>query len=130
MKKNILTVSLIIMLLISVVALNNATTKILIFGNTQIEAKLDIVDKNSDTILVMVAGSGPTDYNGNSNVINGRNDSLLQLSKELNELGINTFRYNKRTVGQTSDLSDPNFNVFVSDLINCIKWLKDEGYSN
>jgi esterase/lipase len=105
-------------------------TDILIFEDSQIEVRLDIVNKNSETIVVFIAGSGPTDYNGNSNIIDGRNDSLLQLSKGLNNFGINTFRYNKRHVGKTSKLIEPDFNVFVDDLIDCISWLKANKYSN
>ena len=130
MKKQIILVSLLFILLVSVGFINITKTDILTFKNSQIEVKMDIVDKDSETILVIIAGSGPTDFNGNSNIIDGRNDSLLQLSKALNDLGINTFRYNKRNVGKTSELKDPNFDIFVDDLINCISWLKDNNYSN
>lgn len=130
MKKQIVLITLIIVLIASVSFLNMTKTDILIFEDSQIEVRLDIVNKNSETIVVFIAGSGPTDYNGNSNIIDGRNDSLLQLSKGLNDFGINTFRYNKRHVGKTSKLIEPDFNVFVDDLIDCISWLKANKYSN
>jgi len=130
MKKQIVLMTLIIVLIASVSFLNMTKTDILTFENSQIEVRLDTVNKNSETIVVFIAGSGPTDYNGNSNIIDGRNDSLLQLSKGLNDFGINTFRYNKRHVGKTSKLIEPNFNVFVDDLIDCISWLKANNYSN
>jgi esterase/lipase len=130
MKKQIVLITLIIVLIASVSFLNMTKTDILIFEDSQIEVRLDIVNKNSETIVVFIAGSGPTDYNGNSNIIDGRNDSLLQLSKGLNNFGINTFRYNKRHVGKTSKLIEPDFNVFVDDLIDCISWLKANKYSN
>lgn len=130
MKKQLILITLIVILIASVAFINISNTKVLTFEDSQIEVKLDIVDKGSDTILVIVAGSGPTDYNGNSDILDGRNDSLLQLSMGLNDLGVNTFRYNKRNVGKTSELKDPNFNVFVDDLIDCINWLKDNDYSN
>jgi len=78
-----------------------------------------------------VAGSGPTDMNGNTPLVDGRNDSFLELAKKLKKKGITTFRYDKRTSGrskETFENNDMNFNLFVDDCIASIKYLKKLGY--
>jgi hypothetical protein len=49
--------------------------------------------------LLIVAGSGPTDRDGNSTLLPGRNDSLKMLADALAQAGIATVRYDKRGVG-------------------------------
>lgn len=94
--------------------------------------KLDKQD--SESVVLIVAGSGPTDMNGNTSYFKERNDSLLQLSSELAKRGISTFRYDKRTAGKSKDSmiirSSNGFDMFVDDCISCIKYLKNIGYNN
>lgn len=49
-------------------------------------------------LVLMLAGSGPTDRDGNSALLPGRSDSLKQLAQELAAQGIATLRYDKRGV--------------------------------
>ncbi|MRV71562.1 alpha/beta fold hydrolase [Duganella sp. FT92W] len=49
-------------------------------------------------LVLMLAGSGPTDRDGNSALLPGRSDSLKQLAQALAALGIATLRYDKRGV--------------------------------
>lgn len=49
-------------------------------------------------LVVMLAGSGPTDRDGNSALLPGRSDSLKQLAQALAAQGIATVRYDKRGV--------------------------------
>ncbi|MGZ3182337.1 MAG: alpha/beta hydrolase [Telluria sp.] len=49
--------------------------------------------------LLIVAGSGPTDRDGNSTLLPGKNDSLKMLADALAQAGIATVRYDKRGVG-------------------------------
>jgi len=49
-------------------------------------------------LVVMLAGSGPTDRDGNSALLPGRSDSLKQLAHALAGQGIATLRYDKRGV--------------------------------
>lgn len=49
-------------------------------------------------LVVMLAGSGPTDRDGNSALLPGRSDSLKQLAQALAAQGIATLRYDKRGV--------------------------------
>ncbi len=58
--------------------------------------------KNKDMIVLLVAGSGPTDMDGNTSLLPGRNDSLLLLAKGLAQEGVSSFRYDKRTAGRSA----------------------------
>jgi len=50
-------------------------------------------------VALLIAGSGPTDRNGNSPM--GHNDSLKRLAQALARYGIASLRYDKRGVGQS-----------------------------
>lgn len=60
----------------------------------------------SQTLVLIIAGSGPTDRDGNNNVM--KNNSLLFLSKELAKFGYPSIRYDKRGVGSS-------FNAFIRE---------------
>src|SRR5262249_9864701 len=49
-------------------------------------------------LVVFFAGSGPTDRDGNTGIIRGKNDCLRMLSDSLRNQGIATLRYDKRGV--------------------------------
>lgn len=53
-------------------------------------------------LALIIAGSGPTDRNGNTAVVAGRNDSLKQLAIALADLGIASIRYDKRGIGASA----------------------------
>jgi hypothetical protein len=50
-------------------------------------------------LVMLLAGSGPTDRNGNTILIRGKNDCFRMLADSLKEQGIATLRYDKRGVG-------------------------------
>ncbi len=92
-----------------------------------------ITGNNKDSIVLFIAGSGPTDMNGNTPLIKGRNDSFLQAANLLAKEGVSVFRYDKRTAGKSFEtFSDLNieFDVFVDDCVAVIRYLKDIGYEN
>jgi alpha-beta hydrolase superfamily lysophospholipase len=68
---------------------------------------------------VLIAGSGPTDRDGNSPLIRGRMDTLLNFAGALAELGIASLRYDKLASGKTglaSHAANPaeiGFDIFV-----------------
>jgi pimeloyl-ACP methyl ester carboxylesterase len=70
-------------------------------------------------VALLIAGSGPTDRDGNSSMIPGRNDSLKLLAAGLAEAGIATVRYDKRGIGGShaagSAESALRFEMFVDD---------------
>jgi uncharacterized protein len=52
--------------------------------------------------VVLVAGSGPTDRDGNNPLAPGRIDVLKQIARALADAGIATLRYDKRGVGAST----------------------------
>ena len=82
------------------------------------------------TVLI-VAGSGPTDRNGNSAGLPGANNSLQELAQGLANLGIASVRYDKRGVGQSlppagTSLKEEDlvFGDFVNDAAAWLRQLK------
>jgi len=74
-------------------------------------------------VALIVAGSGPTDRNGNSGgLMRAQNNSNLYaiLAWELAELGVASVRYDKRTIGENLrkvDLNGTSIDDFVADVI-------------
>jgi len=82
-------------------------------------------EKEKPNLIIIIAGSGPTDRNGNQNFL--KNNSLKKLAERLTENGIATFRYDKRIVKQIRQGNvDPNisFNDFVTDAISVLNYFK------
>ena len=53
----------------------------------------------SQTLILIIAGSGPTDRDGNNSIM--KNNSLLMLGNDLAKFGYPTIRYDKRGVAQS-----------------------------
>jgi pimeloyl-ACP methyl ester carboxylesterase len=70
-------------------------------------------------VALIIAGSGPTDRDGNSKLLPGHNDSLRMLAAALAEHGIASLRYDKRGIGASaaamSAESDLRFDTYVDD---------------
>jgi alpha/beta superfamily hydrolase len=83
------------------------------------------------SLAIIIAGSGPTNRNGNQNFL--QNNSLKKLAEGLTNNGIATFRYDKRIVKQIRKGNvDKNmmFDDFVSDASDVIDFFKaKETYS-
>ena len=79
-------------------------------------------------IVLMIAGSGPTDRNGNSPLLPGRNNSLEYLAQALVARGIASVRYDKRGVGASAGFTlreaDLRFDDYVGDAAAWIRALK------
>ncbi len=91
-------------------------------------------NQNSPVVLI-IAGSGPTDRDGNSILLPGKNNSLLQLADSLAEYGIASLRYDKRGVGKSKPDTimkeeDITINDIVDDAEAMYNWLKKQGFSN
>ena len=52
-------------------------------------------------VVLIIAGSGPTDRNGNSPALPGKNNCLLQLAEVFAQSGIASLRYDKRIIGKS-----------------------------
>ncbi|MGE4407342.1 alpha/beta hydrolase [Pseudomonas sp.] len=70
-------------------------------------------------VALLIAGSGPTDRNGNNPA--GRNDSLRRLAQGLAKLGVASLRYDKRGVGASlaaaPDERDLSVEAYVDDAL-------------
>lgn len=85
-------------------------------------------DVTKPSLAIIIAGSGPTNRNGNQNFL--KNNSLKKLAEQLSENGIATFRYDKRIVKQIlRNNVDKNimFDDFVSDASAVIDYFKEQG---
>lgn len=79
-------------------------------------------------VVLIIAGSGPTDRNGNSPLIPGANNSLRLLAEALAAEGIASLRYDKRGIGQSSRFNelDVRFDMFVDDAVAWIAKLRSD----
>lgn len=70
-------------------------------------------------VALIIAGSGPTDRDGNTPLLTGKNNSLRYLAEALAERGIASLRYDKRGIGQSRvaalNEADLRFDHFVDD---------------
>ncbi|WP_313891186.1 serine aminopeptidase domain-containing protein [Psychrobacillus sp.] len=81
-------------------------------------------------VMIIIAGSGPTDHNGNSIAIPGKNNSLKMIAEGLAEQGIASIRYDKRGVGQNVLLAgkeeDVTFEHFIDDARAFVEFAKSD----
>jgi uncharacterized protein len=70
-------------------------------------------------LVVIIAGSGPTDRNGNSPLLPGKNNSLELLADGLRDRGIASVRYDKRGTGESAKAmvseADLRFDMYADD---------------
>jgi len=104
--------------------------------STSLSGILEIPEgKKSVPVILIIAGSGATDRDGNSRPMMVHN-AYKKLGTSLNEQGYATLRYDKRTAGNSKFGSkfDPlkmTFDVFVEDAVLWIDALqKDERISD
>jgi pimeloyl-ACP methyl ester carboxylesterase len=91
-------------------------------------------EKKSNTLIIIIAGSGPTNRDGNSTI--GKNNSLKQLAYFLADEGFASFRYDKRILklirNNTLNEDKLRFEDFVkdaSDVTSYFKLFNDDKYN-
>lgn len=93
---------------------------------------LELPESNLNTVAILIAGSGPTDRDGNQNFL--KTNSLKSLAIALTKQGISTFRYDKRIVKQllTNNIDkDIMFDDFVTDAVSVLDYFKNQNrYKN
>lgn len=84
---------------------------------------------NSDkktSLVIIIAGSGPTNRDGNQNML--KNNNLKKLATKLAENNISSFRYDKRIVKQIKtrkiDVESMRFKDFVDDANAVVSYFK------
>lgn len=112
-----------------------ALTTSLAFSQTtiQIDSEIDgdlyLANKDNKQLAIIIAGSGPTNKNGN-NPGGVKANSYKYLAEGLKENGINTFTYNKRMFAQmknqTAKEEDGRFEDNVKDLNLVIDYFKKD----
>ena len=94
-----------------------------IYGTLELPA-----GKDPSPVVLIIAGSGPTDRNGNSKILPGSNNSLKMLADGLAARGIASLRYDKRAIGQSvtpgMKEEDLRFTTYVDDAAAWIKQLR------
>ena len=83
-------------------------------------------DAGTETVAVIIAGSGPTPRNGNVN-------SYLYLAQALEKAGIASLRYDKRGIGasrftEPEKMADAVLGDFIGDAAAWADYLADEGF--
>ncbi|GIV43554.1 MAG: hypothetical protein KatS3mg035_0677 [Bacteroidia bacterium] len=88
-----------------------------VFSQNLFAQEVQIINKSGDTLygtntysektsapymVLIIAGSGPTDRNGN-NPIGGENNSLKMLAESLEQNSIASIRYDKRGIGKSKN---------------------------
>ena len=97
----------------------------------KISATIDMPEAGSDTAVLIVAGSGPTDRNGNSAA--GLNTFCYKmLSEALAEGGYAVMRYDKRAIGLSpipaEDVPNLVLEDYIDDARTCVEYLRNDGY--
>jgi alpha-beta hydrolase superfamily lysophospholipase len=81
------------------------------------------------TAVLIIAGSGPTDRNGN-NPMAGTNNSLKQLAEGLAARGISSLRFDKRGIGQSNkpalNEAAMRFDLMIADAAHLVQWIKNQ----
>jgi len=102
-------------------------------GNAKIHTVLTKPDNLSDSPLaIIIAGSGPTDMDGNQPSM--KNNSLLFLSNALLANNIATLRFDKRGIAKSSyqgfNESDLNIELYANDVTSLINYFKQKGFKD
>ncbi len=91
-------------------------------------------NENNIPVVLIIAGSGPTDRNGNS-AIAGNNNNLKMIAEQLATHNIASLRYDKRGIAKSANVDIAEKDLRFEDYINdAIGWLgllkKDQRFSD
>jgi hypothetical protein len=93
----------------------------LVTGSATLHGTLLVPADRGAPVALLIAGSGPTDRDGNTPLLPGKNNSLRYLAEALAERGIASLRYDKRGIGESRATmaglteADLRFDHFVDD---------------
>jgi len=78
-------------------------------------------------VALIIAGSGPTDRDGNSRALPGKNNAYRMLAEALASQGVASLRYDKQGIGLSSSTmpeTDVRFETFVDDAAAWVEKLR------
>ena len=116
----------IVLALMAVVA--SASVPVTLSTDTgEIHGTLSVPDNASRTAVLIIAGSGPTDRNGNSSVTGIATNTYKMLADSLAAHGYASLRYDKRgiaaSVAAGADESQLTFEAYIDDAAAWVEWL-------
>ncbi|QXV65332.1 alpha/beta fold hydrolase [Mucilaginibacter sp. 21P] len=85
--------------------------------------------KDKVPVVLIIAGSGPTDRDCNSPKLGMNTNAYKMLANDLGKAGIATVRYDKRLVGQSVSSTKPKelrFEDYVDDAVGLVQLLADD----
>jgi len=89
-------------------------------------------NKGTEYVALIIAGSGPTDRNGNNTQMT--NNSLKMLAEGLLNNGISSLRYDKRGIGKSKSAAlnerELRFEHYVDDVTSWVNYLNQQGEFN
>ncbi len=133
MKKNIFVVTMLLAVICNLRAAQVETIVQLEIKAATLEGSLLIPEQGTGIpVALIIAGSGPTDRDGNNPAM--KNNSLKLLATELLKNGIASLRYDKRGIGKSREAglkeSDLRFENYIEDAKGWIDFLaKDKRFN-
>ncbi len=118
-----------------VASTNAGETRILETGTGILSGTLTVPAGAGPVPLVLIiAGSGPTDRNGNSPLLPGKNNSVKMLAEGLTSWGVAAVPYDDRGIGASSkagtDESSVTIDTFIDDAVAWKKYKQDSRFSD
>lgn len=105
----------------------------IVVDSCKIKGTLEVPKSNNPIeVALIIAGSGPTDRDGNSKLLPGKNNSLKLLADCLFKNGIASLRYDKRGIGESDKVKEEEmtFDQLVTDAVEWVHFLqKDKRFS-
>lgn len=107
---------------------NLSEVEVILGSDTLYGAFIDPAKKATVAVL-FIAGSGPTDRDGNS-IAGIKTNCTKKLAEELAGFGIASMRYDKRGIGASikAAKTEPElrFDTYVTDAVACVNWLRTQ----
>jgi uncharacterized protein len=120
---------IILVLLFSVICISQirAEEVSITVNGCKLKGTLEIPKTNQPVdVVLIIAGSGPTDRDGNS-TISGKSNTYKMLADLFLANGIASLRYDKRGIGASDKVNESGllFDTYINDAVEWIKYLKN-----